>query len=48
MRNQLETMLRELAPLIDAAADVGNFPELHKLIDRRDALVRLLEHVPDD
>lgn len=48
MREEVEAMLSELAPLINAAADTGNFRELGKLVDRRDALVRILDQCTVD
>ena len=47
-RADIELMLSELAPLIHEAADVGDFRELNTLLQRRDSLLKLLEHVPRD
>ena len=48
MRDELQLMLRDLAPLINAAADSGSYTELKNLVDRRDALRRILEHTTVD
>ena len=48
LRADISEMLRELAPLIREAADVADFRELNTLLERRDALLKLLEHLPRD
>ena len=48
MREEVQAMLSDLAPLINAAADTGNFRELGKLVDRREALTRILDHCTND
>ena len=47
-REEVQAMLSELAPLINAAADTGNFHELGKLVDRREALTRILNQCTVD
>ena len=37
--SEILTALSEIKGLIDAAAEVADFPELHSLINRRDALM---------
>lgn len=48
MREEVETMLTDLSPLITAAADKGSFTELKGLIDQRDALRRILDATTTD
>lgn len=48
MREEVESMLLALAQSIDKAADIGDFCEMNKLIDRRDALNRILDHCTTD
>ena len=37
--SEILTALSEIKPLIDAAANVADLPQLHSLINRRDALM---------
>ena len=48
MRQEVEAMLTDLSPLITAAADTGSYTELKGLIDRRDALRRILDATTTD
>ena len=46
LRADITGMLSELRPLLRAAADAGDQLEISRLLERRDGLLRLLEHVP--
>ena len=46
LRADINAMLIELRPLLHAAADAGDQLEISRLLERRDGLLRLLEHVP--
>ncbi len=48
MREEVEAMLTDLSPLITSAADTGSYTELKGLIDRRDALRRILDATSTD
>ena len=48
MQAELQLMLSDLVPLINAAADKGNFHELKSLVERRNALRRILDHCTVD
>ena len=48
MRSEVEEMLLDVAKAINAAADVGDFPTLHRLIDQRDALNKILDATTTD
>ena len=48
LREEVELMLADLWPLIRAAQDDGDFCQLGKLIDRRDALKKILDATTTD
>ena len=48
MRSEVEEMLVDVAKAINAAADVGDFPALHRLIERREALNKILDATTTD
>ena len=48
MRQELEEMIMDLAPLMNAAADQADFRQLQQLRDRRAALQLLLSNLRTD
>lgn len=48
MRAELEQMVMDLAPLINAAVDQADFYQLQQLRDRRAALELLLSNIKTD